>query len=160
MDSRRLEETGEDDASHSELLALREKLAGLVAGDIEVVIDFEMPPPAGSTKSVAAHRARTAQYKSHQVLALAPDSQAIAQACSYLVLRSLSRNTSVAPELRERLIKILVSAGYQRNQIEATLGRLLIDVDRRQSMWQRGQVRKLSSALAAAIRKLKSPGTR
>jgi hypothetical protein len=136
-----------------ELLALREKLARLVADDLDAVIDFEMPAPAGSTKAAEAHRKRTAQYKSEQLLALTPDSQAIAQACSYLV-RSLRSKSQVALELLERLVGILAAAGYERLQTEAAIDRLLIDLDRRQAMWQRSRVRKLSSALAAAIRGL------
>ena len=146
---------GKEADSVPELLALREKLARLVADDFEAVINFEMPAPAGSSKAAEAHRKRTAQYKTTQLLALAPDSQAIAQACSYLVLRSLSSKSKVALELLERLVGILAAAGYERLETEAAIDRLLINLDRRQAMWQRSQVRKLASALASAIRGLK-----
>lgn len=155
MDACKTHGDGEEVDPHSELLALRGKLARLVTDDLEAVIAFEMPEATGSTKAAVAHRRTTAHYKSQQLIALAPDSQAIAQACAYLVLRSLNSKSKVAPGLFERLADILTGAGYQRDQIEATVRRLLDDLDRRQTRWQRSQVRKLSSALAEAIRRSK-----
>lgn len=145
---------GEGTVPRSELLALKEKLARLVADDLDAVIGFEMPAAAGSTEAAVAHRRRTAHYKAQQLVALAPNSQAIAQACTYLVLRSILSSSVGASEVRERLIGILLPAGYERSQIEAALARLLTDVERRQARWQRSQVRKLSTALAKAIRGL------
>ena len=134
---------------------MREKLARLVADDLHAVIDFEMPEPAGSTKAAAAHRRRTAYYKNAQLVALAPDSQAVAQACTYLVLLQLETQGNTAPAFRRFLIDTLIAAGYERGQVECTLDRLAVGVARRRTRWQRGQVRKLSSALAKAIRVLK-----
>lgn len=146
---------GGEGADPSDLSALRAKLRRLMAEDAEAVLDFQVPEPAGSTKAAVGHRQRTARYKSQQLLALAPDSQAVAQACTYLVLWQLERRGREEPHFRRHLIESLTSAGYERDQVESTLDRLAIGVLRRRSMWQRGQIRKIATALAAAIRPMK-----
>ena len=146
---------GDEGTAETELATLKARLAALVKEDLDIALSFEQPGPKRDTNAVIVHRQRTARYKADQLLALAPDAQAVNQACAYVVLQLIGSRSKVADTLAERLLDILADAGYERGEIGKVLTRLCLDTDRRRAMWTRSQNRKLTTAVVKAIRSRK-----
>lgn len=65
---------------------LRQRLQALLGDDALANVDLELPIQPARDEVRAKHNARTARYKQTQALQMAPDSEAVRQATSNVLL--------------------------------------------------------------------------
>jgi hypothetical protein len=134
--------------------ALLAKLAQLMGDDLGALIDLDLPGPPEENEARRRHRERTAQYKTSVALKRAPDSDAVAHACSYLVIGHVAargKETGVS----DRLIRELVAAGYDLDECTAAVDRLVEGVGRRREAWRRRTRQRLGMTIVGAVRELR-----
>jgi hypothetical protein len=68
----------------------------LAGEEIHLVLAFQRPARRSVTEAVLSHRQQTAQYKKGQLVAMAPDA-AVSQACAYVLLSIIGKNTVASP---------------------------------------------------------------
>lgn len=133
--------------------ALLAKLGGRMGDDLGALIELELPGPPDESEARRRHRDRTARYKSSVALKLAPDSEAIAQACSYLVLANVAARGSTTT-VGDRLKQELARAGYDAEE-SAAIDRLVDGVARRREAWRHRTRQRLGMKIVEAVRKLR-----
>lgn len=134
-----------------ELLA---KLGELMGDDLEALIDLELPGPAEKSEARRRHKDRTARYKSSLALKLAPDSEAVAQACLYMVIGHLAAR-GPATGVGDRLERELAAAGYDAEECAAVVYRLVEGVGMRREAWRRRTRQRLGMKIVGAVRELR-----
>jgi hypothetical protein len=134
--------------------ALLAKLGELMGDDLGALIDLELPGPREENVARRRHRERTAQYKTSVALNLAPDSEAVAQACSYMVIGHLAAR---GPEtgVGDRLKRELAAAGYDPEECAAVVERLVEGVGRRREAWRRRTRQRLGMTIVGAVHELR-----
>lgn len=124
---------------------------------IETLIALLLLPNHGNSDARAKAARRTRLYKVRQILKRAPSSDNVMAACGYLVLDSLTRAVGRA-EIRDRLLSLLVEAGFDRGQSDAVVDRLIDGVKDRQEAWRVRVKQQRAVRLAAAIKETGSVG--
>lgn len=104
---------------------LRRRLRALMGDDALAYIDLELPAQLAPDEVRERHNARTALYKQNQALQLAPDSEAVRQATSNVLLGLLLSNGPATDSIFIRSLLELTEAGYDKEESKASLLRLL-----------------------------------
>lgn len=133
---------------------LRRRLRLLMGDDALAYIDLELPTQPGPDEARERHNARTARYKHDQALQLAPDSEAVRQATSNVLMRLLLANDADSPDLFRRAMQELIDAGYDQEEGRASLLRLLTTYKERRRAWQTRTRQKLARAVVKQLREL------
>lgn len=139
-----------DDADRT-TSGLTAKLTHLLGEDATAYANLLDLPEKGMAEARQRHNDRTARYKLGKALSLAPDSEAIAQACCYMVLRLIALRGEAAIRIATRLTEALVAAGYDEEEAVATIGRLVPDHSKRQQAWQRRTRQRLARRVIEAL---------
>lgn len=140
--------------AHQDAAELRERLRELVGDDALAYVDLELPPQPAPDEARKKHNARTAHYKQVQALHLAPDSEAIRQATSNVLLSLLLANGPATESIFIRSMLELTEAGYDKQESKAALLRLLRTYGKRRAAWQRRTRQKLGRAVVKQLREL------
>lgn len=140
--------TDEADRTTSGLTA---KLTHLLGEDATAYANLLNLPEQGMTEARQRHNDRTARYKLGKALSLAPDSEAIAQACCYIVLRLIAVGGDGALLVSDRLADALVKAGYDREQAIETVVRLVPEYRLREQRWQHRTRQRLARQVIEAL---------
>ncbi len=139
-----------DDADRT-TSGLTAKLTHLLGEDATAYANLLDLPEKGMAEARQRHNDRTARYKLGKALSLAPDSEAIAQACCYMVLRSISLGGEAAIRIAARLAEMLVAAGYDKEEAVATVGRLVPEHSERELSWRRRTRQRLARQVIEAL---------
>jgi hypothetical protein len=143
-----------DLAPHLDPAALRKRLQALLGDDTLAYVDLELPPQPAPDKAREKHNARTASYKQAQALQLAPNSEAIRQATSNVLLSMLLAHGPATEAIFIRSMLELTAAGYDQEESKAALLRLLTTYPERRTAWQRRTRQKLGRAVVKQLREL------
>ncbi len=133
---------------------LRKRLQTLLGDDALAYVDLELPAHPNRDEAREKHNARTASYKQAQALQLAPDSEAVRQATSNVLLSMLRANGPATDSIFIRSMMELSEAGYDREESKAALLRLLGTYRERRAAWQRRTRQKLGRAVVKQLREL------
>ncbi len=131
---------------------LKDRLRTLLGDNALAYVDLELPPATPPDEARKRHNARTARYKHAQALQQAPDSEAVRQATSNVLLSLLLANGPDGPALFRRAVKELTDAGYDQKESRHSLLRLLATYQERRTAWQRRTLQKLGRALVRQLR--------
>jgi hypothetical protein len=131
---------------------LRERLKQLMGDDALGLIDLELPSSTSQNEAREKHNARTARYKRAKALDLAPDSEAIRQAASNILFTLLLTNHLASKTILNSTVGELEEAGYNREQSEAALMRLLASHQQLRTAWQTRSRQKLGRAVIKQLR--------
>lgn len=134
--------------------ALRKRLQALWGDDVFAYVDLELPTQSVPDEARKKHNARTASYKQSQALQLAPDSEAIRQATSNVLLGMLLANGPATESIFIRSMLELTEAGYDKEESKAALLRLLSSYGDLRQAWQRRTRQKLGRAVIKQLREL------
>jgi len=140
-------------AAPKDAAALRKRLRDLMGDDALAYLDLQLPEQHAPDETQKKHNARTAQYKANKALQLAPDSEAVRQATSNILLGLLLANGPASPNLFRRSMQELVDAGYDQEESRTSLLRLLATFDDRKKAWQRRTRQKLARAIIKRLQK-------
>jgi hypothetical protein len=135
---------------------LETKLSQLLGDDALALIDLQLPDQVNGSEAQKKHNARTARYKKSRALNLTPDSEAVAQACSYILLGVMSRGGKSSGDTLIRIMKELIAAGYDQEESRTSIIRLLTDVDARKSNWRLRTRQRLARQVTEALRRARS----
>jgi hypothetical protein len=133
---------------------LRKRLQALLGDDALAYVDLELPTQSAPDEARKKHNARTASYKQSQALQLAPDSEAIRQATSNVLLGMLLANGPATESIFIRSMLELTEAGYDKEESKAALLRLLSSYGDLRQAWQRRTRQKLGRAVIKQLREL------
>ena len=133
---------------------LRKYLQALLGEDALAYVDLELPTQPAPDEAKKKHNARTASYKQAQALQLAPDSEAVRQATSNVLLSVLLANGPDGPDLFRRALRELIDAGYDLEESRNSLLRLLSGYGDLREAWQRRNRQKLARAIAKELLEL------
>lgn len=133
--------------------ALRKRLQALMGDDALAYLDLELPAQHAPDEAQKKHNARTAKYKATKALQLAPDSEAVRQATSNVLMSLLLANGLASPNLFRRSMQELVDAGYDQEESRTSLLRLLATFGERKQAWQRRTRQKLGRAIIEQLLK-------
>ena len=131
---------------------LETKLRHLLGNDALAYVDLQFPDRTEDNEAQKKHNARTARYKKSRALNLAPDSEAVAQACTYFLLRFISKGGESSVKVLTRVVNELSEAGYNQEESRASILRLVHDVDARESSWQLRSRQRLGRQVIEALR--------
>ena len=132
--------------------SLRKRLQALLGDDALAYVDLELPTQPAPDEARKKHNARTARYKQAQALQLAPDSEAVRQATSNVLLNMLLANGPATEAIFIRSLLELTDAGYDKNQSKAALLWLLATYQERRGAWHKRTRQKLGRALVKQLR--------
>lgn len=134
---------------------LRKRLQALLGDDTLAYVDLDLPTQSAPDEArKKKHNARTASYKQAQALLLAPDSEAVRQATSNVLLSVLLANGPYGPDLFRRALRELIDAGYDLEESRDSLLRLLSGYGDLREAWQRRTRQKLGRAVVKQLREL------
>lgn len=131
---------------------LRKRLQALMGEDILAYIDFELPPKQPPDEAQKKHAARTARYKQKKALQMAPDSEAVRQATSNVLLDLILDAEKASTRLFIRSMEELIEAGYDQEESRAAILRLLSSFPDRRAAWHRRTRQKLGRAVIQQLR--------
>lgn len=97
------------------------------------------------------HNARTVRYKEAEALRGAPDSEAVRQATSNVLLSIMGLGGESAKGLLTLAMKELIEAGYDQEESRASILRLLADRDELAGNWKRRTRQKLARVVMAKL---------
>lgn len=96
----------------------------------------------------------------HKTLRLAPDSEAVSQACAYTVFTLLGGSGSSTERLLGWILDDLAAAGYDREESEAAIQRLKQNASDRKAIWQKRSRQRLGRKAMDALRAAQRPEQR
>ena len=131
---------------------LQKRLQALMGEDILAYIDFELPPRQPPDEAQKKHAARTARYKQAKALQMAPDSEAVRQATSNVLLDLILDAEKASTRLFIRSIEELIEAGYDQEESRTAILRLLTSFAERRAAWHRRTRQKLGRAVIQKLR--------
>lgn len=131
---------------------LRKRLQALMGDDVLTYLDFELPAKLPPDEARKKHNARTARYKRAQALQLAPDSEAVRQATSNVLLGLMLDAEKSSSSLFILSMKELIAAGYDQEASRASILRLLGSFEERKTAWQRRTRQKLGRVVIEKLR--------
>ena len=131
---------------------LRKRLQALMGDDALTYLDFELPAKLPPDEARKKHNARTARYKRAQALQLAPDSEAVRQATSNVLLGLMLDAEKSSSSLFILSMKELIAAGYDQEASRASILRLLGSFEERKTAWQRRTRQKLGRVVIEKLR--------
>lgn len=145
-----------DDDHDSNRTALKERLRSLMGDDILAYIDrTDLDLQTASIETRQKHNARTANYKFTQAAMGAPDSEAVRIATSNVILELIARNGDSSKDLFQMAWKELVQAGYDQDQSNKSIRRLVADQDELKRNWQKRTRYKLGQVIIKQLRAMK-----
>jgi hypothetical protein len=133
-------------------IELKTQLRQLLGGDALAYVDLQLSDRTDGSDAQKKHNARTARYKKSQAMNLAPDSEAVTQACSYILLELIGRGGKSSGDMLIWTMKELIAAGYDQEESRASILRLIRNVDARKVSWQRRTRQRLGRQVIEALR--------
>lgn len=144
----------------SDIPALKAKIRDLLGDDALAYADLQLPQRTGNDGARRKHNMRTARYKTEKALRLAPDSEAVSQACAYTVFTLLGGSGSSTERLLGWILDDLAAAGYDREESEAAILRLKQSASDRKAIWQKRTRQRLGRKAMDALRAAQRPEQR